>query len=43
VVLDRSGIEVTRWNFVALPAKWDGPDMNAEGNDVAIETLGDRP
>ena len=23
----------------AWPAKWDGPDLNAEGNDVAIETL----
>ena len=32
--------EVARWNFVnAWPAKWDGPSLTAEGNDVAIETL----
>jgi phage tail-like protein len=40
VMLDRRGQEVARWNFVrAWPLKWDGPDLNAEGNDVAIETL----
>jgi phage tail-like protein len=40
VLLDRRGQEVARWNFFnAWPAKWDGPDFNAEGNDVAIETL----
>jgi phage tail-like protein len=40
VVLDREGKEVARWNFFrAWPTKWDGPDFNAEGNDVAIETL----
>ena len=40
VLLDRAGQEVTRWNFVnAWPTKWDGPDLNAEGTDVAIETL----
>ena len=40
VVLDRTGAEVVRWNFVrAWPTKWDGPDMNAEGNDVSVETL----
>jgi phage tail-like protein len=40
VMLDRRGQEVARWNFVrAWPSKWDGPDLNAEGNDVAIETL----
>ena len=40
VLLDRQGNERVRWNFVsAWPAKWDGPDFNAEGNDVAIETL----
>ena len=32
--------ELTYRNFVnAWPAKWDGPDFNAEGNDIAIETL----
>jgi phage tail-like protein len=40
VLLDRSGQEVARWNFFrAWPAKWVGPSLNAEGNDVAIETL----
>ena len=40
VLLDRHGDEKIRWNFVrAWPAKWDGPDFNAEGTDVAIETL----
>jgi phage tail-like protein len=40
VLLDLSGAEKSRWNFVrAWPTKWDGPDLNAEGNDVAIETL----
>ena len=40
VLLDRRGQEVARWNFVrAWPCKWDGPDLTAEGNDVAIETL----
>jgi len=40
VLLDRQGQERMRWNFVnAWPAKWDGPDFNAEGNDIAIETL----
>ena len=40
VLLDRRGQEVARWNFVrAWPSKWDGPDLTAEGNDVAVETL----
>ena len=40
VLLGRDGAEVARWNFFrAWPTKWDGPDFNAEGNDVAIETL----
>jgi phage tail-like protein len=40
VLLDRSGGEMARWNFErAWPSKYDGPDFNAEGNDVAIETL----
>jgi phage tail-like protein len=40
VGLDRQGQEVVRWNFFnAWPSKYDGPDYNAEGNDVAIETL----
>jgi phage tail-like protein len=40
VGLDRRGTEVMRWNFFnAWPSKYDAPDFNAEGNDVAIETL----
>jgi phage tail-like protein len=40
LLLDRRGEEKIRWNFFnAWPSKWDGPDFNAEGNDVAIETL----
>lgn len=40
VLLGRDGQEVARWNFIrAWPTKYDGPDLNAEGNDVAIETL----
>lgn len=40
VLLDRKGEEVVRWNFVrGWPTKWDGPDLNAEGTDVAIEML----
>lgn len=40
VLLDRKGEEIARWNFVrAWPSKYDGPDLNAEASDVAIETL----
>ena len=32
--------EVARWNFFnAWPTKWDGPSLNAKGNEVAVETL----
>ena len=38
IVLDTEGNEKVRWNFFnAWPTKWDGPDFNAKGNDVAIE------
>ncbi len=40
VLLDRQRNEVARWDFVrAWPSKYNGPDFNAEGTDVAIETL----
>jgi phage tail-like protein len=33
-------IEVARWDFFAAwPTKWDGPSLNAKGNDIAIDTL----
>jgi phage tail-like protein len=32
--------EVARWHFInAWPTKWEGPSLNAKGNDIAIETL----
>ncbi len=40
IVLDRRGDEVARWNFVnAWPTKYDIPDFNAAGKEVAVETL----
>jgi phage tail-like protein len=40
VLLDRSGQEVARWNFVrAWPTKWTGPSLNAEGTEVAIDSF----
>ena len=40
VLTDLDGTEKVRWNFFqGWPTKWDGPDFNAEGTDVAIETL----
>lgn len=40
VVLDRAGEEKLRWNFFnAWPVKWDPPDFNATGNEVAVESL----
>ena len=39
-LLDDALTPVVRWRFVnAFPRKWEGPNLNAEGNDVAIETL----
>lgn len=40
VVLNRKGEEVARWNFTrAWPTKYTLPNFNAEGNDIAIQTL----
>jgi phage tail-like protein len=40
VVLNRKGEEIARWNFVrAWPTKYTLPAFNAEGNDIAIQTL----
>jgi phage tail-like protein len=37
---DELGGEAARWNFVeAWPTKDDPSDLNAKGNDIAIETL----
>lgn len=40
ILRDRQGTEKVRWNFSnAWPTKWSGPSFNAEGKEVAIETL----
>lgn len=40
VLYDEKGTEAARWNFVrGWPTKWDGPPLNASGNEVAVETL----
>jgi phage tail-like protein len=40
VLVDRHGNRKVQWDFFdAWPCKWVGPDFNAEGNDVAVETL----
>jgi phage tail-like protein len=32
--------EVARWNFLrAWPSRFEGPALNAKGNDIAINTL----
>ncbi len=40
IVLDEEGEPAARWEFYqAWPSKYDAPDLNAKGNEVAIETL----
>jgi len=40
IVVDEAGNDKARWDIVnAWPTKYDPPDFNAKGNDVAIETL----
>jgi phage tail-like protein len=40
ILLDRRAQEVARWNFVrAWPSKYTGPSLNAESNDVSVETV----
>lgn len=37
---DDEGNEAARWEFSnAWPTKYDAPDLNATGSDIAIETL----
>jgi phage tail-like protein len=39
-LMDEEGNPAARWEFVeAWPSKYDAPDLNAKGTDVAIETL----
>ncbi len=40
IAVDEAGSDKARWEIVnAWPTKYDPPDFNAKGNDVAIETL----
>ncbi len=40
IILDYEGTEKLQWRFKdAFPVKWVGPDLRADGNNVAIETL----
>ena len=40
IVLDDEANSVTRWEFSqAWPTKYNAPDLNAVGNEIAIETL----
>jgi phage tail-like protein len=40
VLLDESRNDVLRWSFRnGWPAKWEGPDLDAGANEVAIETI----
>ena len=39
-LLGRDRLPVTWWNFVgAYPVRWTGPDLRAEGNSVAVESV----
>jgi phage tail-like protein len=40
IVLDEEGNPKSRWQFAeAWPTKYDAPDLNAKGTDIAIETM----
>jgi len=40
ILMDTKGDEVWRWNFVgAYPVKWVGPELKADSNTVAFETI----
>ncbi len=40
ILMDESRADVLRWYFRnAWPAKWEGPDLDAAANEVAIETI----
>jgi len=40
IILDEEGNPKSRWEFTeAWPSKYDAPDLNAKGTDIAIETL----
>ena len=40
ILMDEEGNPAARWEFAnAWPSKYDAPDLNAKGTDVAVETL----
>ena len=40
ILMDEEGNPAARWEFNdAWPSKYDAPDLNAKGTDIAIETL----
>jgi len=40
ILIDEEGNDAARWDFTnAWPSKYKGPDLNAKGTDIAIETL----
>lgn len=40
ILMDVTGKEKWRWNFSqAYPVKWIGPELKADGNAVAFETI----
>ena len=39
-LLDRQGLPAMWWDFLeAYPVKWTGPDLRAESNTVAVESV----
>ena len=40
ILLDTTGEDKCRWNFsAAYPVKWSGPDLKADSNTIAFETV----
>jgi phage tail-like protein len=40
ILIDEEGNDAARWDFTnAWPSKYKAPDLNAKGNEVAMETL----
>ncbi|UVI27378.1 phage tail protein [Paenibacillus spongiae] len=40
IIVDEAGNDKARWEFVsAWPTKYDAPDFNAKGNEIAIESI----
>lgn len=40
IMRSNAGKEVARWRFVnGVPVKWDGPQLNASQNAIAVESL----